>query len=977
MTFDDQVRHEEDRYLLNSPGFSAALSGLIMGLGQIFHGDRRAGLVFLFGQLSLGLYAWDHFYGHVVSDALILWLGEGLYNAFFFLLMTGGFLVWIYNMVHAYRTVEFMSFILDRHSQTFLDEEPELGVVSPSAQYGRRRGRTRQMAFVGAAALIYTISIFFLGSRLGSGGDGLEDMLVRLSTSNNPELHLNAAQFFYRLGRYQDAQVEYSRAQEFAHSGPQRRLAEMGLDRVDAALRGEEPETTPVAPPPLREALASGESAVQPVLPQVLPETGEPSEGGASDRAFSAPPPVEPGPEGSPASVGATGLSVDRDYALERAELEISLGNLDGAHQALRPLVEAELKNGRLSFLQGELARLAGQYDRAKVFYQRAIDLTPGNARAYLGMARLARVRAKTGQEEVFLRRAVVADPVFPEAVREYADYLAGSGRAQQAHEVVARALTAHPDDQDLLYRSFVYSRQAGNSERAFQAAVALARNEYREGEIYAFLARRALKKGLLKEAKSYVDILVRLEPSQEKSVLLQAEYYRHQRNPKKVIEVLRPWITSGSLETALLLGQAAKDARDYPVGIRALETALEVHPPDAGAWKLLGILRKRTGDMGGALEAYQQAIEIDPEDREALYLAGYIHFRKGDWEEGIRLYEKVSRESPRYGESDFYLAACYQGAGLIGKAIEAYQRVPQRSSNRAAALDAMEKLRKQQGQQETAAVTEGARLSGPTPRRPEPLREVSTSRREAEPAPLKAEDYPPPPAPESRSVSVDTYATILRDAEVAFQEGRFRQALKKYGEVLKVKPDHFRSHYQRGMILRELRRPAEAIEAFQLARAINPQHVKNLTELGQILVEETQFGPAVTIFEAALKEEPKNLAVRYKLGVLYEHQKNYAKAEEQYQAILWYHPEYTQAHEYLGNVYYRQSKYDRALRSFDALLKKDPKNLVVRLKRALTRLQLGQPERGKKELEALLEELPANHSLRSQVETYLASLKG
>lgn len=989
MTFDDQVQREENQYLFQSPAFSAVLSTFVMGLGQIFNGQTQRGMVFLLGQFSLGLYYWDHHYGHVVSDALIAFFGQGPYSAFFYLLMAGGAVTWIYNIGDAYRVAHFLSFMWDRHSQAFVEDEPELGVLSASQQYGRRRGRTRQMAYVGLAVLLYTVSIFFLGSRLGRSGDGLDDLVVRLASSRNPELHLNAAQFFYRLGQFEKADLEYNRALEHAQSGPQRRLAEMGLERVAAALRGEAPEDPP---DPVPVVVREPEDLPEPYDPGYPTDLGEPADLPPLDpgepSSFDAPPPMEPGPEQSsgqpvdprlvqPPSPGR-GQELDQEYALERAELELSLGNLEGVEAAIQDLIDQGVESARLERIRGELARQGGRPDLARVAYERAISLAPGDPRAFLGLARLARAEENSQQEEIHLRRAVVANPVFPEAVREYADFLAGSGRAQQAHEVVARALTANPEDQDLLYRSFVYSRQAGNSERAYQAALALAREGYREGEIYEFLARRALEKDKLDEVRRHLQTLERLEPQQERTVLLQAEMARRARNPRKVIELLRPWVSQGSLETALVLAQAAKDARDYPVGIRALEAALEVHPPDAGAWKLLGILRKRTGDLRGALEAYQQALALDPADKEALYLAGYIQFRSGAWEEGIRLYEQVIRSHPGYGESDFYLGACYQGAGLYGKAREAFQRVPARSSNRAAAEAALAKLREQESLESSGAQAPGSSLPHVEPRAPEaPSRPVAPVASGDGNAPLVAVDFPPPAAPRSTGVSVDAYATQLKNAEVAFQESRMEEALRSYREVLRIKPDHFRSHFQSGLILREMGRAAEAVDAFQLARAINPKHVKNLTELGQLLAEETRFGAAVTIFEEALQEEPRNLAVRYKLGVLYEHQKNYPKAEEQYQAILWYHPDYTQAHEYLGNVYYRQGKYERALRAFDSLLQGDADNLVVRLKRALTRLQLGQPEKGRRELEELLAELPPEHSLRSQVETYLASLKG
>lgn len=984
-TFEGRAEHEELSYLLRSPGFSALLSALVMGLGQLFNGQTRRGMVFLLGQLSLGLYAWDHFYGHVVSDTLIMWAGAGPYGVFFWSLMLGGAAVWVFNVSDAYEVAQFVGFIYDRHAQAFpeLDDEvAEPGLRSlrlMEEDTGRRRGQLRQLGFLGAAVVFYTAVVFLLGTRMGGGDDGLEDLLRRVSASENPELHLNAAQLFFRLERYDEARGLFARAAAQAHSEAQREAAQLGLTRIDQVLLGGEPSApTLAAGRPFEMAPTAAPPPASP--PAAAPALAPPADPLGSAGLLDAPPPIEPGPELPGRPQVPPGAGVDLEYVRERAELELSMGNPEGAAAALAPLGEGPVEDVGVEWLRGEVARRRGRLDEARVGFERASHLAPGDPRPFLGLARVASARNQPSEAEMFLRRAVLAAPGNSEAVGEYAELLAGSGRAEQAHEVVARALVEQPDDSELLFRSFRYSLTAGNTERAHQAALALAQSGYREAEVYAFLVDRSLVRGRLDDAERFLRPLERLEANKPRLARLQGEVLLRKGRPQEAVRLLEPFDATGNLELALVLAQAAKDAKQYESGIRALEAALEVHPPDAAAWKLLGILRKRTGDLSGALQAYGEALKMEPGDKESLYLAGYIHYRLGQWDEGVRRYLAVAARDPGYGETDFYLAACYEGAGRSAEALDAYERVPEGSSNLAKAEEAMRRLRAVEAAPPTpAAVPPGAEAPPPTrgpggrPPGPGALPSVQAGAAEdlAEGRTPAAPDFPAPAAPPSAEVSVEVYADALRDAEVAFQEGRLDEALAGYDRVLAAKPDHFRSHFQRGLILREKGQNEAAVQAFQVARSLDPRHVRNLTELGQLLAEQERTEPAVAVFEEALREEPKNLAVRYKLGVLYERSKEYPKAEEQYQAILWYHPEYKQAHEYLGNVYYKQHKYDRAIRAFDALLEVEPKNMVVRFKRALTHLQLGDRATASAQLKDLLEVLPADHPLRPQVASY------
>lgn len=957
LTFDDRASDAETRTLVQTPVFSAVLSALVMGAGQIYNGQARRGLVFFLAQLSLMLYGWDHLRGRVVSEALISWVGPVLYGFFIGTLFVGGVVVWLFNVYDAYEVARFVAFIFDRHSQLLDDEEEaERGFLRES-EAGRRRGRMRQASFVAAVVLLYTLAIFTLGSRMGRDREGIEGLLTRLATSQSPELHLNAARFFFNLQRYPEARLEYERAHQFARTAYQKRAAELGLTRLQDVLQGGE------AIPPEEPAVGPGPAAGPVDWSSPGPEVVGPGSG-------SQPSPLDLPPVPEPGEIRATQVvDLDREYALERAELELGTGNHEAAAQALAPLGEQGPQSGRLEWIRGEIARLRGDRAGARARFEKAARLAPRDPRPLLGLAELAREEGTGGLVEVHLRQAATVAPEDRDAVRAYSDHLLSEGRAEEAHDVVAKALTARPGDSDLLYRSFVLSRQAGNSERAHEAALALAKVEYRDGEVYAFLARRALARNRLDDADRFVATLERVDRAHPSSLLLKAEVLRRRGRNREVVDLLAPAVRGGSLELAMLLAEAAKDVRDYRPGIEALEAAQRIHPPSAPAMKLLGILKKRAGDLSGALEAYLKALAVDPGDKEALYLAGYVYYRTGQYRLGIETLEKVHAKEAGYGETDFYLGVCYQGVGEAGRSREALARVLSTSPNYGKARQILEEMEAGASEPPTSRPVADPGRTGT------PAATASPVGSAPPPASPGAEEFPAPRPPPPSEVSVERYADRLRDAEIAFRDRDFGEALRLYDAVLQVKPDHFRSHLQKGLALLELGRREEALDALQLARAVEPGDLRTLTEIGQLLVELERERPAIAILEEALRLDPKNLAVRYKLGVLYERQEGFAKAEEQYQAILWYHPEYVRAQEYLGNVQFKQRRYDRASVAFRALLARFPEDHTVRFKLALTLLQLDDTAGAKAELDKLAESLPADHALRAQVEHYRGGL--
>ena len=139
--------------------------------------------------------------------------------------------------------------------------------------------------------------------------------------------------------------------------------------------------------------------------------------------------------------------------------------------------------------------------------------------------------------------------------------------------------------------------------------------------------------------------------------------------------------------------------------------------------------------------------------------------------------------------------------------------------------------------------------------------------------------------------------ADDLREAQKLYQQGRLQPALEKAEAVLKAQPKDPQARFLRGIVLTELKRTPEAIQAF--------------TSLTEDFPE--------------LPEPYNNLAV------LYASQGNYDKAKAALELAIHTHPSYATAHENLGDVYAQL-----ASRAYDRALQLDKNNAAAQSKLAM-----------------------------------------
>jgi tetratricopeptide (TPR) repeat protein len=129
-------------------------------------------------------------------------------------------------------------------------------------------------------------------------------------------------------------------------------------------------------------------------------------------------------------------------------------------------------------------------------------------------------------------------------------------------------------------------------------------------------------------------------------------------------------------------------------------------------------------------------------------------------------------------------------------------------------------------------------------------------------------------------------YALALSLNEI----GKLEDAIREFKEVVRLKGAYqmvVRSHYDIGNNYTDLKKYAEAIDAYKLSIDLNPDVPESHNNLGLAYAALSRNAEAIAEFNRAIKLEPNYAAAHYNLGVAYLQTGKKQEASEQQQILV------------------------------------------------------------------------------------------
>jgi tetratricopeptide (TPR) repeat protein len=360
-----------------------------------------------------------------------------------------------------------------------------------------------------------------------------------------------------------------------------------------------------------------------------------------------------------------------------------------------------------------------------------------------------------------------------------------------------------------------------------------------------------------------------------------------------------------GHPEALVGISLVALASRQSEAAVKMARAALAVAPRMGTAWIALGQALKAAGRNDEAERAYAQAIRLDGVNPLARMGLGELMLAAGRPKEAVEEFELALRRKPA-------LVAARMGLGnaltMMGRTEEALERYEEALA-----------LRPRLPEAEFAAGFALVRLGR--------LKDAELRYRRA----LVARP--------------DFAAAWMNLGSLLREQGREVHAEAALRRAVELRPDLVSGWVNLAILERERHRPAEAEEYLRKAFALNPEQVETLVAWCQFRAAERDWAGAWQWLRWALAIEPDNAEAVNMHGILLHQEGRFEEAIEVFErAEALGH---RAAASNRGNSLLDLGRMDEALRAQETAVELDPSSPGALYNLSLTRLRLGDWERG------------------------------
>ena len=202
----------------------------------------------------------------------------------------------------------------------------------------------------------------------------------------------------------------------------------------------------------------------------------------------------------------------------------------------------------------------------------------------------------------------------------------------------------------------------------------------------------------------------------------------------------------------------------------------------------------------------------------------------------------------------------------------------------------------------------------------------------------------------------------------------KFKEALSKWQQAVKINPTDPDFHYNIGLGLFQAGNFDQAIEYCQETLEICPVYSKAYFVLGSLYSRRRQYSEAEQVLLTGLLFDPVNVNGIVNLGAVYSVLRENNKAKKWFEKALQYSPDEIKAYFGLGKLYAAEKDYENANRCLKAVIKLDPEGTMGMLaKRSIHSMDNQHSEEGEYGTEETNDSQSSQDSTEIDIEQVLA----
>ena len=266
----------------------------------------------------------------------------------------------------------------------------------------------------------------------------------------------------------------------------------------------------------------------------------------------------------------------------------------------------------------GSVSIITGEYEKAALEFERAIEIEPTNDRAYRGLGGAEAARGRMAEAEQAYRRVISRRPQYAEAYAWLGNFYLAENRHAEAVEQFQHALKLAPENGAIHISLGLAYANMGRFDEAI-AVLQKGASIRPDREMFNNLGLTYMRAHRLAEAIPALEVAVRLGQHHQTTGNLARAYY---------------WSP----------GMRDKAPAMYERAIKEGEKELLINPRNAGVHLLLGRYYAMVNRRAQALNHLEYSLSVYPTNTHYLAIAAGAYNELGDRSAALSLLERAVR---------------------------------------------------------------------------------------------------------------------------------------------------------------------------------------------------------------------------------------------------------------------------------------------------------------------------------------------
>lgn len=586
------------------------------------------------------------------------------------------------------------------------------------------------------------------------------------------------------------------------------------------------------------------------------------------------------------------------------ARVKLDDDDVAGARRYAKWALEADPKDPRAWYVQGEISEQLGETDAAIESYRRAIEIAPEFPRARLARAAILIDRRQYVVAEPDILEVRKFNPRNPRAAFLLSLVVANRGELQEAQNLMIEAerilksmpraiIRGHPPTA-LLAGVVSYFRKDLDSSYALLSYF-LRRFPQHVG------ARKLLASILLtwNDARSALNLLEALAPRKSNDIDVLTMYGDALARVKRfdeandVLDRAAKIVEPGSYSLFKLV-TVQLGARRPAEAIKILEAEMKRNPKAIKAAIMLGTVHMRGGNFKAALKILDSVTDLQRNNAVAHNLAGGAHLGLGEVEAARKRYKAAIEAAPDYLNAIENLAKVEAGQSNFDEAVELFTTILEKDPKNGQAMIS--------------------------------LAEIARSRKDEEEAYRWLE--------KARTSSRDAHIAALRLIKLFIRAGRAEDALLIAREIYGQRPENFEFLFALGRAQLAAKKVKQAAASFKnlAVRANEEKSADLLYRAAKWLRRAQDIQGAQETLLKSLSVDPKHIPSHVELFQIELSSGAFRAAHQRAKNIISLNPGSPVGYLLEGDVSMYSQRYQNAIQAYDeALQRKDTSAIATR----------------------------------------------